>query len=206
MLKLLVKGLGETSVLLLLNWHMALNTEEILLIHGITSAISNSNNFINCSWWANLTSNNLFATAIIAACSDKDLGISLCSYCNFGWDYVDSKCELNWRSYYRLNWYYNCTLCNLSSYKSYSKALMHKWRCRESNPGPLALIQSFYGRSAINAFSVQTLTCTSSLRTQLQIYVPINLRNTVRGKSSSDVRSEGENKLRVTDNRASLGS
>jgi hypothetical protein len=80
------------------------------------------------------------------------------------------------------------------------------WRCRESNPGPLALIQSFYGRSAINAFSVQTLTCTSSLRTQLQIYVPINLRNTVRGKSSGDVRSEGENKLRVTDNRASLGS
>ena len=74
------------------------------------------------------------------------------------------------------------------------------------NPGPLAIIQVFYGRSAIIVFSVQTLTCTSSLRTQLQFYFPINPRNMIRGKFSSDVRTRGENKLWVTDIRASLGS
>jgi len=42
-----------------------------------------------------------------------------------------------------------------------------KWRCRESNPGPLALTQSFYGRSSLNVFSVLTLTQTCSQRTQL---------------------------------------
>ena len=94
---------------------MALNTEEILLTHGIPSPISDGDNFINCSWWANLTASNIYPATITTTCGDKDLGISLRISCNFCWDHVDNKCELNWCSYYRINRDYNRCFCDLSS-------------------------------------------------------------------------------------------
>ena len=125
MLKCLVKGLGEISVLLLLHWHIALNTEEILLTHGIPSPTSGGSNFINCCRWSNLTTSNIYSAATITACGYQNMGICLCISCNFGWDYVDDKCELNWGNDYGRNWYYNCSFCDLSSNKSYSKALIN---------------------------------------------------------------------------------
>ena len=73
------------------------------------------------------------------------------------------------------------------------------WRCRESNPGPLVLTQSFYGRSPLNAFSVLTLTRTCSQRTHLQLISPDAPTTLHQGKPSSDARFRVEGALGLTD-------
>ena len=73
------------------------------------------------------------------------------------------------------------------------------WRCRESNPGPLALTQSFYERSPLNVFSVLTLTRTCSQRTHLQLVSPDAPATLHQGKPSSDARLRVEGSLGLTD-------
>ena len=73
------------------------------------------------------------------------------------------------------------------------------WRCRESNPGPLALTQSFYERSPLNVFSVLTLTRTCSQRTHLQLVSPDAPATLHQGKPSSDARFRVECALGLTD-------
>ena len=73
------------------------------------------------------------------------------------------------------------------------------WRCRESNPGPLALTQSFYGRSPLNVFSALTLTRTCSQRTHLQLISPDAPATLHQGKPSSDARLRVEGALGLTD-------
>ena len=73
------------------------------------------------------------------------------------------------------------------------------WRCRESNPGPLVLTQSFYGRSPLSVFSVLTLTRTCSQRTHLQLISPDTPATLHQGKPSSDARFRVEGALGLTD-------